>query len=65
MVHFLHAFLKTSKLASDLSYKRVGEICIPKPENGHKHEHNNRLVTKQQGNNDPSLTLIINKFTTK
>ena len=64
MAHFLHAFLKPRKLASDLSYKSVGEICIPKPENNHKHEHN-KLVTRQQGNNVPSSTLIMNKFTPK
>ena len=30
-----------------------------------KHEHNNKHVKKQQGNNHPSSTLIMNKFTAK
>ena len=42
--------IKTLKLASELSFKSVGEICIPKPGDTHKHERN-KLLTKQQGNN--------------
>ena len=60
----LHEFLQNWKLASDLDYKSEGGIS-PKPENRHKHEHNNKHVTKQQGNNDPSSTLFMNKFTPK
>ena len=56
--------IKTLKLASDLSYKNLEEICKPKPESTHKYEHN-KLVTKQQGNNDPPLTLVMNKSTPK
>ena len=38
---------------------------MPKPENKHKHEHNSKHVTTQQGNNDPSSTVCINTFTPK
>ena len=39
----------------------MGEKCILKPENTHK--HNNMPATKQQWDNDPSSTLIMNKYT--
>ena len=57
-----------------MSFYKIGNLLqtstikggiSPKPENRHKHEHNNKHVTKQQGNNDPSSTLFMNKFTPK
>ena len=60
-----HEFLQTLKLTADLASKRAEGTCILKPKNTHKDELNNKHMTKQKGNNDPSSSLVMIKFTPK
>ena len=50
-------FYKLKNLLQNSLIKAWKKYAYRKPENAHKHERNNKLVTKQQGNNDPSSTL--------
>ena len=50
--------LQTSTIKAKVGYHQ-------NQKNRHNHEHNKKHVTKQQGNNDPSSTLFMNKFTPK